>query len=37
MVRGWLLYKFSKALLFLFRVIGVHAEMRLKIIRGAGK
>lgn len=37
MVRSWLLYKSSEALLFLFRMIGVHAQMRLKIIRGAGK
>jgi hypothetical protein len=37
MIRGWLLYKSSEALLFLFRMIGVRAEMRLRITRGAGK
>ena len=32
-VRGWLLNKFCGALLFLFRMIGVQAEMRLRITR----
>ncbi len=33
MLRGWLLNKFCGALLFLFRMIGVQAEMRLRITR----
>jgi len=33
MLRGWLLNKSCGALLFLFRMIGVHGEMRLKVTR----
>jgi hypothetical protein len=33
MLRGWLLNKSCGALLFLFRMIGVQAEMRLRITR----
>jgi len=33
-IRRWLLDQSSKALLFLFRMLGVHAHMRLKMSRG---
>jgi hypothetical protein len=36
-VRRWLLDKSCTALLFLFRMIGVHAQMRLKISLGNSK
>jgi hypothetical protein len=36
-VRRWLLDKSCTALLFLFRMMGVHAQMRLKISQGNSK
>jgi hypothetical protein len=36
-VRRWMLDRSCTALLFLFRMIGVHAQMRLKISSGDGR
>jgi hypothetical protein len=36
-VRRWLLDKSCTALLLLFRMMGVHAQMRLKISQGNSK
>jgi hypothetical protein len=36
-VRRWLLDKSCAVLLFLFRMLGVHAQMRLKISQGNSK
>ena len=37
MVRRWLLNKSCEVILLFFRMIGVHAVMRLKILRGESK